>query len=111
MVTGASQIAVACVLIAVSLPLVWRKIPRNHLYGIRIRKAFQSDELWYDINAYGGRQLVLWSIPMILAGVAFLFLPIDQFSQAFWFPVIMVGPMLVFPLIAIVITCVYAARR
>ena len=31
-------------------PLVWRKIPMNHLYGVRIPKSFESEKLWYQIN-------------------------------------------------------------
>jgi hypothetical protein len=111
LVIGISQIITALVLIGVSLPLVWRKIPMNRWYGIRIPKAFKSEELWYDINAYGGKQLVIWSVPMVVAGIAFLFVPIDPYSQPALLPVIMTGPMVVFPMIAIVVTLIYAARR
>ena len=42
-----------------SLPLISRKIPMNGGYGIRIPAAFESEQRWYDINAYGGRQLAI----------------------------------------------------
>ena len=28
----------------------------NHLYGIRIKKSFESEDSWYKINEYGGKQ-------------------------------------------------------
>jgi hypothetical protein len=33
----------------------------NGAYGIRIPAAFESEQRWYDINAYGGRKLAGWS--------------------------------------------------
>ncbi len=59
----------------VSLPLVYRKIPMNYFYGIRIPAAFESDERWYEINAYGGRQMTTWSWLIIAAGLVGLFIP------------------------------------
>lgn len=44
-----------------SLPLIFRKVPMNHFNGIRLRASFESEERWYDINAYGGRQLAACS--------------------------------------------------
>jgi SdpI/YfhL protein family len=34
----------------VCIPLVLRLIPRNGMYGIRVREAFASDASWYTIN-------------------------------------------------------------
>jgi hypothetical protein len=63
------------VIFLISLPLVYRKVPMNSLYGIRIPAAFESNERWYEINAYGGRQVAIWSWVPIVAGVAGLFVP------------------------------------
>src|SRR3954467_10461069 len=62
-------------LFLISLPLVYRKIPMNGAYGIRIRGAFESDQRWYDINAYGGRLLARWSWLIVATGVAGFFVP------------------------------------
>ena len=59
----------------VSLPLISRKVPMNGVYGIRIPAAFESDQRWYDINAYGGRQFAAWSWLITAAGVAGFFIP------------------------------------
>src|SRR5215471_8716097 len=57
-----------------SLPLISRKIPMNRAYGIRIPAAFESEQRWYDINAYGGRQLAAWSWLIVAAGVVGFFI-------------------------------------
>lgn len=65
----------------VSLPLVNHKIKMNHLYGVRIKKSFESENNWYRINAYGGKQLIIWSIPMILVGFACFIIPISDANR------------------------------
>ena len=63
------------IILAVSVPLMRRRVPMNRLWGVRIPASFRSDEDWYDINAYAGRLLVLGSIPIIAAGMVGVFLP------------------------------------
>src|SRR5262249_16290856 len=60
---------------ALSVPLIYRKVPMNHFYGIRLRESFVSKEQWYDINAYGGRKLAVWSWVIVITGCAGLILP------------------------------------
>ena len=63
-------------LFGLSLPLVLRKVPMNDFYGIRIPAAFESEQRWYDINAYGGRQFAGWSwLPIVSGGLGF-FIPL-----------------------------------
>jgi len=62
-----------------SLPLMYRKVPMNHSYGFRTEKAFESKDRWYDINAYGGRQVAAWSWLMIATGVVGFFIPFPYF--------------------------------
>jgi hypothetical protein len=66
------------VIFLVSLPLACRKAPINPFYGIRIPAAFESNERWYEINAYGGRQMAWWSWLPIVAGATGLFLSPDR---------------------------------
>src|SRR5690348_4793778 len=66
------------------LPLIRRKVPMNDSYGIRIAAAFESEERWYDINAYGGRQLAVGSVFIIVAGViGFFIAPEHKVTYAF----------------------------
>jgi hypothetical protein len=70
-----------CVLVLISLPLIYRKIPMNRFYGIRMRASFRSDSDWYDINEYGGRLLAWWSAPIIVVGIAGFFVPTNRLND------------------------------
>jgi hypothetical protein len=68
----------------ISLPLIYRKIPMNHFYGVRIAAAFESEQRWYDINAYGGRQMAAWSWLITATGLLGLFVPRELFLIYAW---------------------------
>lgn len=72
-------------LFLVSLPLACRKVPMNRYYGVRTPLAYKSEKNWYDINAYSGRQLAIWSLVIVAVGVAGLFVPRRSLRQYdFW---------------------------
>jgi magnesium transporter len=72
---GSAAIFIVSGLIFVStcIPLLLRKIPPNSLYGIRIPKAYESPELWYKVNAKGGRILIVYGAIMVATGLILLF--------------------------------------
>ncbi len=51
-------LAVGLLLIGISVPLIKRSIQMNQYYGVRTPEAFKSEENWYEINSYGGKQLL-----------------------------------------------------
>jgi hypothetical protein len=61
--------------IGLGLPLAMRKVPKNCIYGIRTKAAFESDKRWFDINAYAGRQMIMWSVILFSNGVTGFFIP------------------------------------
>lgn len=63
------DIGIAILFAGLSVPLIFRKVPMNHFYGIRFRQSFKSKEAWYEINEYGGKALLLSSLPILLSGV------------------------------------------
>jgi hypothetical protein len=69
-IVGISNIFCGLLFIAISIPLLKKKIKRNHFYGMRFAKAFESEENWFKINAYGAKRLILWSVPLIISGIA-----------------------------------------
>jgi hypothetical protein len=75
MFPGVINITSGLLFIGISIPLVKRKIKMNFLYGFRIEESFKSEENWYNINAYGGKELMVWSIPVILLGIICFFIP------------------------------------
>jgi len=82
------------------MPLANRKVPMNQMYGFRISKAFVSNDNWYAINEYGGKQFILWSVVMIAAGVILFFAPTS--------PLVKISPVIICPVITIVRTLLWA---
>lgn len=78
---GVIYISIGIVLILISIPLVKKKVPMNRFYGFRISKSFVSDENWYQINHYGGKQFIQWSIPLILIGILYFIFPIQELQD------------------------------
>lgn len=75
----AATVVMGLILLLLSLPLMLRMIPPGRAYGLRIRESCASPELWYAINARGGRTLALFSMLVVGAGLAGLFtLPLHQ---------------------------------
>jgi len=88
---GANLLFAGLVTIAVCVPLLRGKIRRNGVYGIRIPKSFESDEVWFQINRYGAKQMMIWAAGLMALGVGAMFLPLRG-SQALgsWFGIIVV---------------------
>ncbi len=77
-ILGISNIFIGILMIIISIPLVQKSISMNKIYGVRFKKSFESEENWYKINAYGGKQLIIWSVPLIIFGVVTFFLPLKN---------------------------------
>ena len=93
---GFSNIFTGGIVLLLALPLLRGSIKPNHLYGVRFAQAFASDQAWYEINRYGARRLIFWSIPVVLLGVVAIFLPLgSSFAATLLFacaPLIVVIP-------------------
>lgn len=79
-ILGLSNLLVGALTVLIAIPLVRRKVKMNRAYGIRIRAAFESEHNWYEINAYGGRQMILWAIPLVMLGIVTFFVPLQNNS-------------------------------
>ncbi len=66
---GSVNLGFAVLITAICIPLVKRKIRMNPWYGVRIPKSFESEENWYNINAYGGKRMILWALLPALVGI------------------------------------------
>jgi len=75
---GISWTVVGLVCIGLAVPLVRGQVGRNALYGVRFPQSFQSDDAWFAINRFGGRRLIVWSIPLIVMGIVSFFLPLQS---------------------------------
>ena len=103
-IVGVSNIMVGLLTIIISFPLVANKVPMNRIYGIRFEQSFESQEKWVEINRYGGSQMMGWSIPLILLGVAPFFLPLAR--RSLWIAVLFLAPLIY--LIPVLISYFYA---
>lgn len=63
------------VFILIGLPLYLMKIPPNGIYGIRIPKAYESDESWYNVNKIGGGKIITAGAILMPISILFLFVP------------------------------------
>lgn len=57
------------VFIVISLPLIYQKVPPNHLYGFRVRKTLSNPRVWYAANRVAGIDLFLAGILIVLTAV------------------------------------------
>jgi hypothetical protein len=66
-----SALAVDALAVALAIPLLMRKVPRNRLYGFRTRSTLADDRVWYEANAYFAVRLVVLSVfsALVLWGV------------------------------------------
>jgi len=87
---------IAVVLVVSSIPLILRKVPRNGVYGIRFPETIADDHIWYEVNATGGRDL-------LIVGCALL-------ALAHWAPMTR-GEMLVITIGSILIAATVSWRR
>jgi hypothetical protein len=92
---------------AFAIPLVLRKVPMNRIYGVRVPKAFKSEDNWYDINAYGGRLFLAYGLLLTFFGITAHDLAPSPTS--IWMAVFIVGPLLlIFPILVLISS--YAGR-
>lgn len=91
-------------------PLVKRKVPPNGFYGFRTSKALASDESWYEINSYGGRQLIRWCSMLVFIGILYFIFPVQELQDTRVNIVMAVAPMLLCPAVAVVKTIIFSRQ-
>jgi hypothetical protein len=57
-------------LILVSIPLLFRWVPRNRIYGFRVPASLRHDRVWYDVNARSARHFLLLGVVMLVLELA-----------------------------------------
>jgi uncharacterized membrane protein len=72
--TAITLVCLGTVVILVCIPLFLGKVRMNSVYGIRVRKAFESEENWHTINRYGAKVLMCWAIAVMILGITCLFI-------------------------------------
>ena len=71
----------ALITIAISIPLVLRKVPPNVIYGVRTRKTLSDPRIWYEANYRGGMALIVAGIVALVCW-AVLMMVLDRSTAA-----------------------------
>jgi len=62
-------------LAGLSLPLIWKKVPPNGLYGFRVSQTLDNPQVWYEVNTYSGKRLFWAGVSIVLAALVLYFVP------------------------------------
>ena len=57
--------AIGPVLILFSLPLMFRWVPPNRFFGLRIPSTLRNRSIWYDANALTARHLFILGVVLV----------------------------------------------
>ena len=71
-------VASGLLLTALSLPMIFRKIPPNYWYGFRVKATLENEEVWYPANEYAGKRLFWVGTGTVVSAVALLLVPITN---------------------------------
>jgi hypothetical protein len=78
-------LASGVLLMLLSLPLLWGRIPPNGLYGFRVRATLDNPSIWYAANKYAAKRLLWSGAVFVVAAVVLYFIPgigVDVYSLA-----------------------------
>jgi hypothetical protein len=83
-------------LAGISIPLIQRRIKPNYWYGFRTRHTLENPQVWYDVNAYAGRQLLVSGLMTAIAAIGLYLIPcITVDGYALGMTVFALGPLIV----------------
>ena len=103
---GLFNVLMGALVFAVALPLAQGKVGMNHWYGVRVRQSFESEEKWYIINRYGGRQLMIWGAIIAAIGAVGMFIDMGERMELLF--LFLHAPLLV--LVPAALSVLYARR-
>jgi uncharacterized membrane protein len=58
-----------------SVPLILGRVPPNALYGFRVPSTLSDPSLWYQVNRYAGRRLLVVGVLAVVGAVGFSWIP------------------------------------
>jgi UPF0716 family protein affecting phage T7 exclusion len=68
-------LASGMLLMLVSLPLLWGKIPPNGLYGFRVRATLDNPDIWYAANKFAAKRWLVAGAVFVVAAVVLYLIP------------------------------------
>ena len=107
---GILNITCGIIFLLIGIPLAIKKVPMNRVFGFRFEKSFVSADHWYSINCYGGKQLIHWSVMLILIGVLYFIFPIQELEYPMINVFLAVLPMMICSTAAILKTLLFSRQ-
>lgn len=92
-------VGIGGLMVILALPLLFRWIPRNPLYGLRVPATYKDEWVWYEANARSGRDLIVVGITVILFALGLRVLPISHSSYGATIAVITLVEVLIFAVV------------
>lgn len=62
-------------LIAISIPLTQGRVGPNRWYGFRVRSTLEDPKVWYPVNRYAGRRLLVVGVVECVVATTLYFIP------------------------------------
>lgn len=62
----------------VSFPLITGSVQRNDSYGVRNKGTLASDEVWYPVNRFAGKVMLIYGIVLFLLGLAGVIMDLNK---------------------------------
>jgi len=62
-------------LAALSVPLIMRIIEPNPLYGFRVKRTLEDPAVWYPVNAYAAKRLLVVGLGISVSAGLLFFVP------------------------------------
>ncbi len=71
----AFYVCAGSLLALLSLPLIFRKIKPNPIYGFRVSQTLDNPQVWYDVNSYSGKWLLAVAVVTLAASLGLYLIP------------------------------------
>ena len=71
-ILGIVILCLGVTVIGFSVPLLFGKIPPNHWYGVRLKKALSNEQIWYKANKYSAKDFFVVGLLQVLVGLVLL---------------------------------------
>jgi uncharacterized membrane protein len=68
-------------LAGLSVPLILHKIPPNGLYGFRVPSTLENPQLWYKVNAYAGKRLLVVGLGTAIGSIILYYFTIPNLEE------------------------------
>jgi hypothetical protein len=71
------------ILVALSIPMIMGKVAPNDIYGFRVPDTMNNPRIWYAVNAYSGKWLLITGLIFIATCIFTYLIPgisVDSYS-------------------------------